>query len=58
METTRKTPARRELMDTLEQLLHKKAFQKISVNENTSSCFFSREVICRMGFLSFTNSIS
>lgn len=42
MESTRKTSAKKELMDTLEQLLHKKAFQKISVNELCKCALVSR----------------
>ena len=42
MESNRKVPAKTILMDTLEQLLHKKTFQKISVNELCESAMVSR----------------
>lgn len=42
MEKSRKVSARKGLMDTLEQLLHKKPFQKISVNELCERTLVSR----------------
>lgn len=42
MENNRKIPAKNILMDTLEHLLHKKPFQKISVNELCESALVSR----------------
>ena len=42
MDSNRKTSAKIVLMETLEELLHKKPFQKISVNELCESALVSR----------------
>lgn len=42
MPNTKKTPARTALLNTLEDLLHKKPFQKISVNELCETAQVSR----------------
>lgn len=42
MTTTKKVPAKTALMKVLEDLLHKKSFQKISVNELCESAKISR----------------
>ena len=42
MKSNRNASAKTVLMDTLEQLLHKKAFQKISVNELCETALVSR----------------
>lgn len=42
MENNRKVSAKTVLMETLERLLHKKPFQKISVNELCEAALVSR----------------